>query len=287
MTVGINADGDAEEDDERAAQRAHWAARAAAWNRTADDGVNTADPYNIRLMDAAGVKAGQTVVDLASGAGEPALGMARRVGARGMVFATDLVPEMLGGARRRAVQAKVANIRYVSADMHDLPYRDAAFDALTCRFGFMFPDDSLAAAGQARRILKPGCRAAFLVWGPVEDNVLFNVTRRAVRQFLGLDPDEAPGKRHRYAAAGSAPGVLGAAGFKEVTETDLIDDNETPADEPFWRARLERSYSKEMATLTPDAWQKLEAGVVEALEPYRDGALYRLRTFARLCVGTA
>ncbi len=281
MTVGGG------EDDARAAQRADWAARAAAWDRTSHDGVNKADPYNARLMDAAGIQAGQTVVDLASGTGEPALGMAGRVGRRGIVFATDLVPEMLGGARLRAVQARVANVRYVIADMHDLPYRDAAFDALTCRFGFMFPDDSLAAARAARRVLKPGCRAAFLVWGPVEENVLFNVTRRATRQFLGLDPDEPPGKRHRFAAAGSVPEVLSAAGFADVSETDLIDDNETPADTPFWRARLERSYSKEMAALTPDARQRLEASVAEAFEPYRDGALYRLRTFARLCVGTA
>ena len=275
------------EDDAKAAQRAYWAARAAAWDRTAHHGLTKADTYNARLMDAAGIKAGQTVADLASGTGEPALGMAERVGRRGIVCATDLVPEMLGGVRRRAVQAKISNLRYVIADMHDLPYRDAAFDALTCRFGFMFPDDSLAAASQARRVLKPGCRAAFLVWGPVEENVLFNVTRRAVRLFLGLDADEPPGKRHRYAAKDSAPGVLRAAGFKEVTETDLIDDNEMLADTPFWRARLERSYSKEMAPLTPDARQRLEASVVEALQPYRDGALYRLRTFARLCVGTA
>ena len=278
---------DADEDEARAAQRAHWAGRAAAWNRTADEGVNQADPYNARLMDAAGVKAGQTVVDLASGAGEPALTMAGRVGARGIVFATDLVPEMLGGARRRATQARLANVRYVIADMHDLPYRDGSFDALTCRFGFMFPDDSQAAASAARRVLKPGCRAAFLVWGPLEENVLFDVTRRATRQFLGLDPDETPGKRHRFAESGGVAEVLRAAGFAEVTETDLVDDNETPADTRFWRARLERSYAKEMAALTAEARQRLEASVVEALEPYRDGALYRLRTFARLCVGTA
>lgn len=208
---------DADEDEARAAQRAHWAGRAAAWNRTADEGVNQADPYNARLMDAAGVKAGQTVVDLASGAGEPALTMAGRVGPRGIVLATDLVPEMLGGARRRAVQARLANLRYVNADMNDLPYRDAAFDALTCRFGFMFPDDSLAAASAARRVLKPGCRAAFLVWGPLEENVLFDVTRRATRQFLGLDPDETPGKRHRFAESGGVAEVLRAAGFAEVS----------------------------------------------------------------------
>ena len=62
---------------------------------------------------------------------------------------------------------------------------------------------------------------------------------------------------------------------------------ETPADTPFWQARLERSYSKELAEMMPDARQRLEASVVGALEPYRDGAVYRLRTFARMCVGTA
>lgn len=272
--------------DGRAAQRDDWAARADAWDRSSPQEIDATDVYDSRLIAAAGIKPGLRVVDLGSGTGQPALAIARTVGP-GLVFATDLVPAMLAAARRRAAEAGLANIRFTVADMHHLPYADGAFDALTCRFGLMFPDDVAAAVAEMRRVLKRQARAAFLVWGPVEANELYDVTRRAMRTFLGLDPSTPPGKRHRFADAGSLTAALAAGGLDDVTEEEVLGESTFASDMPFWRSRLERTYPKETAALGEGDWSALDARVVDAIAPFRHGTDYRFRTFARLGVGRA
>lgn len=76
---------DAERD--KAAQRSYWADKAPMWDRHADEMAKPADRMNQPFLDAVGIEAGQRVLDLASGAGEPALGIARRVGPTGAVVA--------------------------------------------------------------------------------------------------------------------------------------------------------------------------------------------------------
>ena len=110
--------------------RADWSNRGAAWDRWADELAAMADRFNQPLLDAADVRPGQRVLDLASGAGEPALTIAGRVGGEGRVTATDLVPEMLAGARRRAALAGFDNIDFELADMEALPFDEGTFDAL-------------------------------------------------------------------------------------------------------------------------------------------------------------
>src|SRR5690606_2241998 len=104
-----------------------------------------AEPLNRPLIEAAQVRSGARVLDLASGAGEPAIPIARAVGPSGEVVATDLVPEMLKGARRRAAEEGLANIRFEQADMEALPFADESFDAVTCRIGLMYAPDPLRA----------------------------------------------------------------------------------------------------------------------------------------------
>ena len=82
--------------------RADWAARGRHWDRRSDELAEQAARMNAPLIEAADIAAGQQVCDIATGAGEPALSVAALVGAEGRVFATDLCPEMMLGARRRA-----------------------------------------------------------------------------------------------------------------------------------------------------------------------------------------
>ena len=104
-------------------------------------------------------------VDLASGPGEPAVTIARLVGPDGGVVATDLVEEMLAGARRRIADG-VGNLEAQTADMQDLPFADGSFDRVTCRFGIMFAPEPARAFAEVRRVLRPGGKCAFMVWGP-------------------------------------------------------------------------------------------------------------------------
>ena len=84
----------------------NWTIRAPAWNKWAERVEKMARRFNEPLIEAAGIKAGMHVLDLASGSGEPALTIARTVGETGHVTATDLLDDMLEGTRRRARDLK-------------------------------------------------------------------------------------------------------------------------------------------------------------------------------------
>lgn len=103
----------------------NWTNRAPAWNKWAERVERMARRFNEPLIEAAGIAPGMHVLDLASGAGEPALTIARTVGAEGRVTATDLVDDMLEGTRRRARDADLTQLSCEVADMEQLPFEDS------------------------------------------------------------------------------------------------------------------------------------------------------------------
>lgn len=82
------------------------------------------------------------------------------------ITASDLSEGMLAQAR---LSSAAPNVTYEAADMQALPYGDAAFDAVVCQFGLMFPPDKPRALREARRVLKPGGALIFNVWDRIEN----------------------------------------------------------------------------------------------------------------------
>ncbi len=269
------------------ASRDDWACRAAAWERTAKESETSSAGYDDALIEGAGIVAGHRVLDLAAGMGDPTIAIAERVGADGFVVALDQSPEMLAGAARRAEQKDLRNVACVAGDMSVPPFADATFDAVTCRYGFMFPPDRIAAAAEARRILKPGARAAFLVWGVYDDNSVFATVRKTAYSFFGLEGGETAPVRHVFAAEGALAKTLTAAGFIDVAERQITTNTVVPGDGSVWRNRLERSYSDRLDALDESGREALERALVEAFAPYREGDGYRVTTHAKLGIATA
>ncbi len=145
--------------------RTDWDARSKVWAKTAVAGRSADDTFNQMIIKEAAIQAGDDVLDIASGTGNPAVSIALSLEGRGTVTCTDLTPRMLEAARYRAENLELTVMRFAAADMSGLPFADDTFDCTTCRFGLMFPDDKVAAAAEAMRVLKPGGRAAYLVWG--------------------------------------------------------------------------------------------------------------------------
>ena len=120
------------------AVRDYWRAKAPHWTGWADSMAAMADRFNQPLLDAIAIQPGDRVLDLASGAGEPALTAAGRAGPQGLTVASDLIPDMLSSLRARGDGAPIVA---VAADMQALPFAPASFDKVSCRFGIMFPPD--------------------------------------------------------------------------------------------------------------------------------------------------
>lgn len=161
------------------------------------------------------------VLDLASGTGEPALSLAPRVGPGGSVTATDVIPEMVEIARENAAQQDITNLRFEQADAGALPFPDASFDRVTCRFGVMYFPDVPQALREVRRVLRPGGRAVFAVWGPLEQiDYLTSTLSVLLRHHPSPPPSPAPDAPHplKFAQADTLSAALRAAGFANVRE---------------------------------------------------------------------
>lgn len=121
---------------------------AATYGRT---GADFFAPFGRRLVQLAGVRASEKVLDVATGAGAVA-GAAAAAGAD--VFAIDLAPEMVERARELGLDAAV-----MDAEQLELP--DASFDVVLCGFGFFFCPAPNRALAEASRVLRPRGRIAF------------------------------------------------------------------------------------------------------------------------------
>ncbi|MGH2425090.1 MAG: class I SAM-dependent methyltransferase [bacterium] len=120
-------------------------------------------PAAAHLVRFAGVRPGQTVLDVGTGTGVVAI-TARRGGA--VVTGLDLTPELLTRARENAVLADVNDIVWQEGDAENLPFANGAFDVVLSQFGHMFAPRPDVATREMLRVLKPGGRLAFATWPP-------------------------------------------------------------------------------------------------------------------------
>ena len=105
----------------------------------------------------ANLRPGQRALDVAGGTGDLAVGLARQVGARGLVVLADINAAMLARGRDRLIDAGfTGNVACVQADAERLPFASGAFDCITIGFGLRNVTDKAAALSSMQRALRPG-----------------------------------------------------------------------------------------------------------------------------------
>ena len=265
-----------------------WATRGRYWAKTAPDSVSTTDDLNQLLITLAGIEPGSHVLDIASGAGDPAISIALKVGSEGSVTALDSSAEMLAGAKRRANKLSLENITFENARMEALPYDAATFDAVTCRFGLMSSEDPVLALQEARRVLKSGKKAAYMTHGSREKNTLFAVLWPAVFAFLGdKDSDDRSARRYRFSEKGSLEKVLKAAGFRGIDEREVAKTVIKQKGERFWQTMLLRAFGARIEGFDDSKMEALQASIEKAFEPYLNGERYELLSTDMAASGVA
>jgi len=114
------------------------------------------------LAEAADIRAGERVLDVAAGNGNATLAAARRFAE---VTSTDYVPALLDKGRARAV-AEDLQVDFRIADAEDLPFKDGSFDAALSTFGAMFTPDHTRPAREMLRVVRHGGRIGLANWTP-------------------------------------------------------------------------------------------------------------------------
>jgi len=259
-------------------QKAAWDDSADGWRRWWPAFERAAQVVNERLVTLARVRAGDRVIDIATGSGEPALTAARVAGSSGRVVAVDLSPGMLAIARERVDAAGLRNVELIESDAESLSLEAHSFDAALCRWGLMFMPDVDGAVRAMHRALKPGGRFATAVWATADKAPLCGLARDAIRRITGITPPPNAPDPTNLADTSILEHAMAAAGFHEVTIERLTVTFEFPSPEGFADFRSQVGGTRAMLARMPAevARQVRDAVETSAREYLGAGGVVRL-----------
>jgi SAM-dependent methyltransferase len=225
----------------RATQRNNWTIAAPGWVERRDEMSSTMRIVTEHILAAARIGAGQRVLDLASGVGDPAFSIAALVGPSGSVLGLDITAAMIEGAAAYAHDHNVTNVEFrVIPSELDLGVAAGEFDAATCRFGLMFMADPTAAMRALTAALKPGGRVAVSTWGPPERVPFMTLPNQIIARY---GPPSAPDPDGRSPFTIPTPealtAVLSGAGLTDV-QVEVIEAIAVtaPTPEAYWTSAM-------------------------------------------------
>ncbi len=226
-------------EDIREQQKQSWNKFSPGWRKWDELTMDFLKPMGdeiIRLLHPAGK---DQVLDIASGTGEPGLTIATMLDG-GKVVITDLADHMLEIAAEKADKRGITNIETQLCDVCELPFPDNSFDAISCRFGFMFFPDMQLAVNEMYRVLKPGGRIATAVWNVPEKNFWVTAIMGTINRNMELPPPPpgAPGM-FRCAKEGLIAGMFREAGLKHVSEKEVSGQLRAGTTDNYWNMMTE------------------------------------------------
>lgn len=198
------------------AQREQWNKNGAAWRRWNPTLDRWYGGVTCQMLDLARIQPGQRILDIAAGAGEPAVSAAERVGPEGYVLATDISEGIVELARQVARERGLKQVETRAMDGEKLDVPDASFDAALCRLGLMYMPHPVAALREWGRALRAGGLVAVVVYSTPDRNAWGAVPASIIRLRAQLPPP-VPGQPGPFnlGAPGRLESVLRQAGFAD------------------------------------------------------------------------
>jgi ubiquinone/menaquinone biosynthesis C-methylase UbiE len=243
----------------------------AKWEHIFSAGLSTATET---LLDAAGIRPGMRVLDLACGAGSQTIEAPKRVGSDGGVVACDISATMLDHVRKNAAAVGLQNIETLECAAEELDETLPPFDAAICRLGLMlFPSPGTALKAM-QRVLKPGARFAALVVTTPANNPFMAQTMAILLRCAGKSRPK-PGQ----------PGIfaLGENGILEnlMQDSGLVQVQAKPV--TAWLSLPNASHALEMMQEAFGAYRAVVADLSDAEKSKAWGAVYAcLKQFERM-----
>lgn len=272
-------------DDIRDGQRRAWDGLSVGWEKW--DAVITAQLAPVGAAMVERLRIGADHLDIASGTGEPGLTVAR-LSPTTRVVLTDLSPDMLDVAERRARTEGLENVETAVCSADDLPFEDASFDTVSVRFGYMFFPNLAAATAELARVLRPGGRLCASVWVDPASNPWTSIAMQAIGSEVALPtPDPTGPHMYRCAAPGQVATLFEGAGLGDVVEWNVGVELVTHSPEEYWQVMSEHVSLAVAALKQVDeaTRERIQARAVADVAPFvREGEV-RVPGMARCTVG--
>src|SRR3984893_8434063 len=252
-----------------------WKSSAPFWEKHRDIIRGMFVPITQALIKDAGIGSEDSVLDVATGPGEPALSVAALAGSNGKVVGIDPIQGMVAAARSEAERLGLKNAKFEVAFADDLPFSAGTFDAVISRFGVMFFPSPLDGVRELLRVLKPGRKLALAVWHFAERNPFHYALSRFIDRYVDsppLAPDALDA--FRFARPGKLKDVLAEAGAMDAFERLLQFRIQAPVSvENFWTLRQEMSdkLRERMGMLSKQQASEVKSEMLEALSEYSTG----------------
>jgi ubiquinone/menaquinone biosynthesis C-methylase UbiE len=248
-------------------QKEVWNRFSSGWKKWDELMMDFLKPVGDEMIRLLNPKGNDMVLDIASGTGEPGLTIASFLDG-GKVMLTDLSEDMLKIATENAADRGIRNIETLVCDVCDLPFEDETFDAVSCRFGFMFFPDMLLAAKEITRVLKPGGKIVTSVWDVPEKNFWITAIMGTINRNIGLPvlPPGAPGM-FRCADSNLMSDIFKTAGLTNILKKDVAGKLNCQTADVYWNLMTEVAAPVVAALSKADAGMKdkIKAEVYEAM----------------------
>jgi ubiquinone/menaquinone biosynthesis C-methylase UbiE len=252
-----------------------WQGSAPFWDKHRNIIRGMFAPVTRALIEDAEIGSQDSVLDVATGPGEPALSIAALAGPNGKVFGVDAIQGMVAAARGEAERLGLKNAKFDVAFADDLPFAADTFDAVISRFGVMFFPSPVDGIREMLRVLKLGRKLALAVWHFAESNPFHFALSRVIDRYvdsLPIEPDAAGA--FRFAPRGKLMKVLSEAGAVAPSERLLQFRIEAPVSvEDFWNLRREMSEKlrEKFETLSEEQKPKVQLEMLSSLADYSTG----------------
>ena len=189
----------------RKASRAAWEMVAPGWVGRADQMFEWGRAVTEWMLKALDAGPGETILELAAGAGDTGFLVSPQVEPDGRVISTDFAPGMVEAARKRAAVLGLGNVEFLVVDAERIGLESDSVDGILCRWGYMLAADPAAAFRESRRVLRPEGRLVFSVWGEPPRNPWAAVVGRLLVE-AGHPPPPEP----------TAPGIFALADLDRI-----------------------------------------------------------------------
>jgi ubiquinone/menaquinone biosynthesis C-methylase UbiE len=198
-------------------------------------GVDFFAPIAAQLVERAGLRTGDHVLDLGAGRGAALFAAADVVGPEGEVLGVDLAPGMVELTAADASERGLTQVRVVLGDADSPPVRDGGWDTVICSFVLFFLPDPVATARRIRSVLRPGGRFVLSTFDQSDER--WRLVEDAVRPFWPDDPASEepahPATRAHFSSTHHVELLLHDAGFTGI-DTVLIEHENHYRDVDQW-----------------------------------------------------